>query len=165
MANPPVPIEVKRRRGDPGKRGLPDPSTTIALRPADGVPAVPVSLGPAGAELWSRVWGSALWLAPDIDFLAIEELCHLKDQIAEMRAVIEQEGVTLVQPIATPAGVIVGEERVVHPLLKEVHAASKLLQSWGSVLGFNPTARAKLGVAEIKAQSAFEALKERRGGG
>jgi hypothetical protein len=46
-----------------------------------------------------------------------------------------------------------------------VVALSKSLTEALSAIGFNPTARARLGVAEVRRQSALEALLEQRRGG
>jgi hypothetical protein len=44
----------------------------------------------------------------------------------------------------------------------DVIAAGKRVQELLSVLGFDPTSRAKLGLAEVKARSKLEELAERR---
>jgi P27 family predicted phage terminase small subunit len=159
MPNPPVPTEIKRRRGNPGKRKLPELSRTVALAPADAIPPVPITLGQDGRAFWDRVWRVAhAWLSPELDLTAVESAAQLADQIVEMRAEISSDGLVLLEPIVTPAGMVVGERRVPNPLLKELRAAEKQLQSWLSTLGFDPTARSRLGLAEVKRQSALQQL-------
>ena len=161
---PPKPIELKRRTGNPGKRPLPEKSSTVALVPASDTPPVPLSLGQHGRAFWVRVWesGAKQWLSPQLDLVALEATCHLVDQLVEMRDEIAEAGLTLLEPIVTPAGLVVGERKVPNPLIKELRAAEKQLQSFLSSLGFDPTARARLGYAEVKRQSALQELVERR---
>lgn len=156
---PPKPLELKRRTGNPGKRSLPAKSETVALRPADGIPPVPLSLGQPGRAFWDQAWTAAqAWLSPGLDTVAVESVCQLVDQIAEMRRLIVADGLVLEEPIVTPAGMVVGDKKTANPLLKELRAAEKQLQSWLSTLGFDPTARSRLGLAEVKRQSALQQL-------
>jgi hypothetical protein len=140
---PPKPVEVKRRTGNPGKRPLPEPSNVVALKPADGVPAYPADIGLAGERLWDRAWNAALtWIAPGTDAEQIEEAARLADDVAAAR----QRYRATTDPADARALV----------------ALSKQLTEALSALGFNPTARARLGVAEVKRVSALEELVSRR---
>jgi P27 family predicted phage terminase small subunit len=56
----------------------------------------------------------------------------------------------------------VGEKKVPHPLIKELRSAQKQLHAIGSALGFDPTARSRLGLAEVKRQSKLEELSAAR---
>ena len=68
MPNPPKPVEVKRRTGNPGKRALPDRSKVVALPAADGIPDPLRPLQREGRRTWDRVWGNgAVWLSPATD--------------------------------------------------------------------------------------------------
>lgn len=140
---PPKPTEVKRRAGNPGKRPLPAESNVVALAPARGVPEPPVTLGADGMRLWERAWHEAIvWLSPQTDMDQVVEACRLVDdlEIARVRYRATREP---------------SDGRIVTQLSKSMTEAL-------SALGFNPTARARLGVAEVKRQSALEALLERR---
>lgn len=154
---PPKPIEMKRRLGNPGKRKLPAKATTTAIAPSAAMPPVPISLGQPGVALWKELLEQAPWLAR-VDHMKIEELCHLKDEVEEMRRRIAEEGLTQVEPIVTPAGMVVGERMVPHPLLKELRSAQKLLEGIGSQLGLDPTSRSRLGLAEVKKRSILDEL-------
>lgn len=156
MPNPPRPLEQKRRLGNPGKRQLPNESKTVALEPANHPPP-PSALGEPGVNLWIQLYDQATWLST-VDHLDVEELCHLKDEVDEMRRRIAAEGLTQLEPIVTPAGHVVGERMTPHPLLKELRSAQKLLQQLGSALGLDPTSRSRLGLAEVKKQSIIEQL-------
>lgn len=158
---PPKPVEVKRRTGNPGKRPLPVP--VKALAPANGVPAAPANLGPSGMALWESVWLHAqAWISPDLDLGTVELAVLTRDFVERCRERIEKDGLTLVEPIVTPTGAVVGERVVVHPLIKEQRAAEKQLASWLSALAFTPTDRARLGLAQVKQQSKLEQLLESR---
>lgn len=140
---PPKPIEEKRRLGNPGKRPLPAASEVVALRPAVGVPDPPAELLTDGAALWARIWtAGAIWIAPATDTEAVAEVCRLTDDVAVARA--------RYRATRDPGD------------LRALTSISKLLQEALAALGFNPTARSRLGVAEVKAQSKLEELRERQ---
>ena len=140
---PPKPVEVKRRTGNPGKRPLPKPSNVVALPPADGVPPFPADLGLDGQRLWTRAWNAALtWIAPGTDAEQIEETARLADDVAAARK--------RYRATTDPGD------------LRALVAASKQFTDALSALGFNPTARARLGVAEVKRVSALEELVQKR---
>jgi hypothetical protein len=112
---------------------------------ADGVPQPPDDLGHDGLSLWNRAWGTAVtWLSPDTDRDAIEHAARLVDDLALARA--------RYRATREPA-----DGRIVVQL---ADAVSKALAR----LGFDPTARSQLGVAEVKAQSALEKMLAARGG-
>jgi len=160
---PPKPIELKRARGNPGRRPLPDKSKTVALVPSVGTPA-PITLGQNGRELWRRAQEAAIWLC-ELDLTLLEILCKSVDQHVEMSRIVAEDGLTQIEPIVTPAGHVVGEKKVPHPLLKELRALEKQIQSTAAALGFDPSARSRLGLAEVKRQTAiaeFDALHEAR---
>jgi phage terminase small subunit len=148
MGRPPKPLEQKRRTGrspgrDSGGRKLPEPAIVVALPPANGAPPYPPDLGLAGQRLWDRAWNAALtWIAPATDRDQIEEAARLADDVAAAR--------TRYRATTDP-----GDARA-------LVAVSKQLTEALSVLGFNPVARARLGVAEVKRASALDQLIERR---
>jgi hypothetical protein len=140
---PPKPTEIKRRTGNPGKRPLPKPSNVVALPPASGAPPYPADLDLAGRRLWDRAWNAAItWLSPDSDMEAVEEAARVADDVAAAR---ERYRAT-----RDPSD------------MRALVAAGKRLDEALSVLGFNPTARARLGVAEVKRVSALDELVAKR---
>ncbi len=52
MPRRPVPVEIAKRRGNPGKRALPQP---IRFAPLEAVPEPPADLGPVEQEAWTQV--------------------------------------------------------------------------------------------------------------
>lgn len=144
---PPKPLEEKRRTGrspgrDTGGRKLPE-GRVIALQPADGIPDYPPDLGLDGQRFWTRAWNAALtWIAPGTDAEQIEEAAHLADDVAAARK--------RYRATTDPADA------------RALVALSKQMTEALSALGFNPTARARLGVAEVKRVSALEELVQKR---
>jgi len=142
MPNPPKPIEQKRLLGNPGKRAMPGDDSTITLFSGRVEPLFP--LGEAGQKLWDSVFGEGeLWISPRTDVAWLQVVCELLDR----REVLKQEW------MADPA------DRKLNMSLLETE---KLLQSGLGLLGFTPTDRSRLGVAEVKAKSKLEELMERR---
>lgn len=106
---------------------------------AEDIPEPPIELGLPGTQLWKRAWAKAItWLSPDTDWDAVTNACLLADDLAIAR---ERYHAT-----RDPA-----DGRAVVSLSKEFTSAL-------SVLGFDPTSRSRLGVAEVKKMSALETL-------
>lgn len=110
---------------------------------ADGVPDPPTDLLEDGVRLWKRAWSKAItWLSPDSDMQAVEQACRLADDMAAARR--------RYRATSDPADA------------RAVVAVSKELGEALSRLGFDPTARSRLGVAEVKRASALDELLARR---
>lgn len=141
---PPIPTEVKRARGNPGKRALPTrPAEVVQLAAAREVPASIRPLGPAGTALWERVWGSgARWISPETDLELVQILCETLDERVAVRVDVIRKGTS-----ATPK-----ERRMLRDLDRQVVEGL-------SILGFTPTDRARLGLAEVVAQTKLEELR------
>ena len=141
---PPKPIEQKRLTGNPGKRALPDKANLVALPSAYGIPEPSRPLGGAGTELWDRIWGMGqTWLSPLTDIEILLMTCELLDERRNLRINVIRD--------ARP------DER------KALREIDRQLVANLSLLGFTPTDRSRLGVAEVKRQSKLEELKSRAG--
>jgi hypothetical protein len=121
MGRHPKPLEQKRRLGAPGKRRLPPP-----LPPVDPVDPAEVALDPE--VVLARVLEDGVgWLAKtDVVVLAL-----LRQSLAER--------------VLLQAAVTAGTGR-----RSELRALDKEILSMLASLGFGPTARASLGVAEVR---------------
>ena len=140
----PKPTELKRRLGNPGKRALAAAENVIPLRPAADLPPYPDGLSIEARRLWERAWDAGIiWLSPISDIDSVEQACRLLDGVTAAR---ERYFATR-EPADARAWVGLNAE----------------LRSALSSLGFDPTARTRLGVAEVKAASAIDKLIERRG--
>lgn len=129
--------------------------------PADGVPPLPVALGETGSTTWMRVWQSPAkaWLSPELDVITVQTVCELVEEIEQLRRLFL--AMPLLEEEALAPGGQTVSRLVVNPAEGALRRAQKQLAQELSSLGFNPTARAKLGLAEIKRRSKVEELLER----
>jgi hypothetical protein len=142
MPNPARPIEMKRKLGNPGKRAMPREGQLMQIDGGYREPLRP--LGEAGFQLWSEVYeAGGLWISAKTDTQLLQMVCELLDR----REILREEF------LADPT------ERKVNMSLLETE---KLIQTSLSLLGFTPSDRSKLGLAEVKAKSKLEELMERR---
>lgn len=134
---PPKPVEQKRRTGNPGKRALP---TAGALAV---VPAVnPGPLEMPASEVFSAVLSEGVhWLAQtDSPTLVI-----LREQLEErdvLRRLVMENGRA--------------DDR------KALRDLEKAIRESLSACGFDPAARTRLGLAEVKAKSKLEEIRDRQ---
>jgi len=141
MPNPPVPAELKRRVGNPGKRPLPEQSEVIDLDAGHIEPLRP--LGPDGRRLWDDIFGQGrLWVSGRTDSQLMQMVCEQIDRRSRLLVILEN----------TP------EDRASNMSVNEVE---KLIAGNLALLGFTPTDRTRLGVAEVKRSSKLEELMRR----
>jgi P27 family predicted phage terminase small subunit len=151
------PVEQKRRTGrsatrDAGGRLLPEP--VVVLAASSEPPKTPVSLGATGRAAWNRLWTAGqAWLSVQTDFDVLTRLCEAHDEREAMREQIAQDGF-MVEGSR-------GQLRP-HPLLSHVRALETQMTVWETVCGFTPSARSKLGYAEVKRVSKLDELMARR---
>lgn len=139
---PPKPTEQKRLAGNPGKRALPKQGEMVLLKSAYEIPEPHRPLLSAGKQLWERIWGmGSNWLSPDTDVDLLLMTCELLDERWNLRIQVMQNN----RP----------DER------KALRELDRQLVANLSLLGFTPTDRSRLGVAEVKRQSKLEELKAR----
>lgn len=144
MSNPPKPIELKRKLGNPGQRALPDENKTILIPAVDVIPDPHRQLFDAGLELWNRTWSMGqLWISPKTDIELLLMTCEMLDERVRLRAFVWNN------PDAW-------RER------KALRELEKNITNSLSLLGFTPTDRSRLGVAEVKAKSKLEELRARQ---
>lgn len=142
---PPVPNEIKRKRGTARPDRTPKVGEVVALPAADGAPDYPADLELEGRRLWDRAWQQGItWISPQSDMTAVEHACRLADDLAVARR--------RYRATSDPS-----DGRMVATLNRE------LATSLGS-LGFDPASRTRLGVAEVTRVSKLEALRAGRPG-
>lgn len=142
VGRPPKPVEQKRLAGNVGKRPLPDQKSIVLLPAAGQIPEPHRPLSKYGLELWDRIWGlTHNWLSPDTDVELLLITCELIDERWNLRAKVMKENDN--------------HDR------KALRDLDRQLISNLSLLGFTPTDRSRLGVAEVKRQSKLEELKQR----
>jgi hypothetical protein len=142
MPNPAKPIELKRKLGNPGKRAMPGEGELMTIEGGFREPLRP--LGEAGQQLWDEIYMvGGMWISPQSDTQLLQMTCELLDR----REILREEF------LADPT------ERKVNMSLLETE---KLIQTSLSLLGFTPSDRSRLGLAQVKAKSKLEELMERR---
>jgi hypothetical protein len=142
MPNPAKPIEMKRKLGNPGKRAMPGDGELMTIEGGFREPLRP--LGSAGQQLWDEIYQvGGMWISPQSDTQLLQMVCELLDR----REILREEF------LADPT------ERKVNMSLLETE---KLIQTSLSLLGFTPSDRSRLGLAQVKAKSKLEELMERR---
>jgi hypothetical protein len=138
---PPKPIEQKRLAGNVGKRPLPDNTIKLVQEVAELIEP-PRPLGATGREFWDRIWGMAYtWLSPESDMELLMITSELIDERWSLRVNVFRDG----RP----------EDR------KALRNLDKQLVANLSLLGFSPTDRSRLGIAEVKRQTKLEELRSR----
>jgi hypothetical protein len=140
IGRPAKPLEVKYRNGNPGRRPLPERSSLVQL-PAADVPPEPLRpLGTVGAAMWVRVWtAGAVWLATKVDIEAVQMLCEQMDERQALRSQVLKYG-----DWRDRAGLRHLDRQVLHGL---------------GAIGFTPTERTRMGVAEVRSVSRIEQLR------
>lgn len=140
MANPPVPVERKRLLGNPGKRAMPGED---AITLYSGRVDAPEDLGSAGMALWSRVFDDGeIWISPRLDVVLLERVCRALDRQTELERLFDEDPTN-------------------RQTVMSINETDKLIFSGLGLLGFTPSDRAKLGLAEIKRQSKLDELMAR----
>ena len=142
MPNPAKPVELKRKLGNPGKRAMPGEGELMTIEGGFREPLRP--LGEAGQQFWDEIYMvGGMWISPRSDTQLLQMCCELLDR----REILREEF------LADPT------ERKVNMSLLETE---KLIQTSLSLLGFTPSDRSRLGLAEVKAKSKLEELMDRR---
>ena len=144
MGRPPKPIEQKRALGNPGRRPLPQEGSLVLLPSMYEVPEPPRPLiTQAARDIWERIWSMGqTWLSPQTDIELLLMTCEMVDERWNLRIKVLQDN----RP----------EER------KGLRDLERQLVANLSLLGFTPTDRSRLGVAEVKKISKLEALREQQ---
>jgi signal peptidase I len=139
---PSKPIEQKRMLGNPGKRALPKPGEIIVLEQSWDIPEPPRPLLKYGQELWDRVWSmGAAWVSQKTDIELLMMTCEMIDERWNLRVKVMQT-----------------DDSRMRRGLREL---DRQIVSNLSLLGFTPSDRSRLGVAEVKAMSKLDELMAR----
>lgn len=143
VGRPPKPLEVKRAEGNPGKRALPKEGNLVILPQANGIPEPARPLLKYGQELWDRIWGMGQsWISPTTDIELVLMTAEMVDERWNLRV-----------------KVMSNDDPRLRRGLREL---DKQIVGNLADLGFSPTARMRLGIAEVKKQSKLEELMARR---
>ena len=136
---PTKPIEQKRLIGNPGKRALPEQSAIMLIPQASKTPQPARPLLKYGQELWDRVWESGInWISPNTDLEILLMTCEMIDERWNLRV-----------------RVMTDNNAKDRRGLREIDR--QIVSNLG-LLGFTPSDRSRLGVAEVKKMSKLEEL-------
>jgi hypothetical protein len=136
---PTKPIEQKRLIGNPGKRPLPEQSAIMLIPQASQTPEPARPLLKYGQELWNRVWESGInWISPNTDLELLLMTCEMIDERWNLRVRVMTDNNAK-------------DRRGLREIDKQI--VSNL-----GLLGFTPSDRSRLGVAEVKKMSKLEEL-------
>ena len=140
---PAKPIEQKRLLGNPGKRALPDQSTITLIPMAESTPEPTRPLLKYGRELWDKVWDTGInWISPNTDTELLLMTCEMIDERWNLRVQVMQNN----DP----------KDR------RGLRELDKAIVSNLSLLGFSPSDRSRLGLAEVKKMSKLEEIIAKR---
>ena len=140
---PSKPIEQKRLLGNPGKRALPDEGTIALIPMAISTPEPTRPLLRYGRELWDKVWDTGInWISPNTDTELLLMTCEMIDERWNLRV-----------------RVMTDNDPKDRRGLRELDRA---IVSNLSLLGFSPSDRSRLGIAEVKKMSKLEELMARK---
>ena len=140
---PAKPAEQKRLLGNPGKRAMPDESSVVLLQQVEEAPEPPRPLLKYGQDLWDRIWSmGATWVSDKSDLELLIMTCEMVDERWNLRVKVMQS-----------------DDAKMRRGLREL---DRQIVSNLSLLGFTPSDRSRLGVAEVKAKTRLEELMERR---
>ena len=139
MPNPAKPIEQKRLIGNPGKRALPKGLPMVEGGYAE--PQRPLEF--AGMQLWQAAMTTGQnWIARNSDTQLLLMVCEQMDRRTNLIDKIEETQ----------------EWR----LYRALHDLEKMISTNLSLLGFTPSDRTRLGLAEVKTASKLEELMNRK---
>jgi len=142
MPNPPKPIEQKRKLGNPGKRGLPKEGELMTVPGGYIEPLRPLEY--AGKQLWDSAFKFGdLWISQRTDVHLLLMTCEQLDRRETLRSALTEKP----------------EDR---QLIMSINETEKLIASNLGQLGFTPSERTRLGLAEVRKESKLEQLRKQR---
>lgn len=152
------PTEKKRRRGAQIRNGLaamPVPEFALATISLTDLPAAPEGLGEYGRAYWTMFWDAGRrHLSEKHDSALVQKLCAAIEQVA----LIEQwQGSDVTRWFYETAN----GQLVTHPLIKQKSELNAQITAWLSLLGFTPSDRARLGLAEIRVANELDNFRRR----
>ena len=116
------------------------------------IPCASLDLGERGQAEWEKIWSAGFWLSPDQDYHWVEMIAAAYDEIEMYRATVRAEGLTVAGIHGT---------QIAHPLIGEIRKAQNVIIKCLSQLGFSPTDRARLAIADVKLKDAAVSLNDK----
>ena len=152
------PVEKKRRRGAELRGHLPAvpvPEFALATVGLSDLPKAPDTLSDYGSAYWSMFWNAGRrHLSEAHDSALIERLCLAFEQLARIEAWLGTDVTRWFYETANG-------QLVTHPLIKQKTELNAQVTAWLSLLGFTPSDRARLGLAEIRVANELDQFRRR----
>jgi P27 family predicted phage terminase small subunit len=157
---PPKPLERRKNlaKGDgrlPGDHRDAKSGKDVAVRPQSviALPEPPEGLAEHGRQEWDLIWTAGRsWLHPGEDYHWVRQIAQAYDDIDTFREEVNRTSLI----VKGYAG-----QKTANPLLKEIRVLEATIRTCLSKLGFSPTDRAHLGLAEITIQGRLRDLQNR----
>jgi phage terminase small subunit len=150
MSRRPVPVEIAKRRGNPGKRALPEP---LRFAPLDRAPAPPKDLGPVAREAWKTIAGplteAGALQANHLPLL--RQLVVAVDMAERARAQFAVEDLTIKGHRGT----------VINPAFRAWSQATALVARLATEFGGSPSSLTHLGLSQLRGKGLQQELAER----
>jgi phage terminase small subunit len=152
VSRKPVPVEVKRRRGNPGKRPLPAP---LRFAPLEAVPEPPTDLGKVEREAWRTIAG------PLTEAGALQAIhLPLLRQFAVATGLAERARLEL----ETGELVVRGSRGdILNPAFRAWSQAVALVARLAAEFGGSPSSLTSIGLSQLRGKSLQQELAERYG--
>ena len=142
MGRPVIPIELKRLKGTLRADRLPPNAPLERLCEPLQAPIEPLGLSGQGLAFWGSVWGCN-WISQKSDYQLV---------LMTAEAISEREGLRD----------LVAREPENSKARSGLRELERQIISQLALLGFSPSDRARLGIAEVKKESKLEELLRRK---
>lgn len=138
IGRPTQPVELKRLKGTLRTDRLPSSGALLPLQNALNSPEPKTPLGPQGEAFWQQAWNTP-WFSQLSDYWIVLMTAQTLDEREEVRNALAE----------SPT------DRRLRTSLREL---DKQVMNAYSLLGYTPSDRSRLGVAEVKKESKLEEL-------
>ena len=142
MGRPVIPNEIKRLKGTLRADRLPSNSPLVSLVEPLEAPIEPLGLSEQAVAFWGSVWGCN-WISHKSDYYLVLLTAEAISEREALRDLVAREP----ENSKARSGLRELERQIISQL---------------ALLGFSPSDRARLGIAEVKKESKLEELLRRK---
>ena len=151
----PLPTEVKRLRGNPGKRKLNDQEPGVPI----GEPEMPADLPELAQVEWKSIVPLLLQMGvlSKVDGKALVGYCYAWARLMQAEKEINDRGIILDEPVTDKEGNEIGTRTKANPACALADRAMVRMKSFLIEFGLTPASRSKLKVDKPKDADPVEA--------
>jgi len=142
IGRPTQPVELKRLKGTLRQDRLPSSGALLPLQNTENAPEPRTPLGPQGDAFWHQAWTTP-WLSQLSDYWIVLITAQALDEREEVKIALAEDP----------------SDRRMRTTLREL---DKQVINAYSLMGYTPSDRSRLGVAEVKKESKLEELLRRK---